>query len=67
MSERHAWDVDLAQSRIQELRTGPRALLSILHSLQEEFGHIDEAAVPLISCSLNISQAEVHGSISSYH
>lgn len=66
MSERQAWDVELAQSRIQELRTDPGALLSILRSLQVEFGYIDEAAVPLIARALDISQAEVNGSISSH-
>ena len=39
----------------------------ILHALQEEFGYIDKAAVPLIAEALNISEAEVHGVISFYH
>ena len=47
--------------------TCPARLLPILHALQEEFGYIDEAAVPLIAEALNISQAEVHGVISFYH
>ena len=42
-------------------------MLPILHALQEEFGYVDEAAVPLIAEALNISQAEVHGVISFYH
>ena len=45
----------------------PGALLPILHALQEEFGYIDKAAVPLIASALNISHAEVHGVISFYH
>ncbi len=67
MSDRQPWNADLAQNRIQELQKLPGALLPILHSLQEEFGYIDEAAVPLIARALNISQAEVHGTISFYH
>ena len=67
MSDRQPWNADIAQNRIQELENLPGALLPILHSLQEEFGYIDEAAVPLIARSLNISQAEVHGTISFYH
>jgi formate dehydrogenase subunit gamma len=61
------WDSELAQKRIDELQAVPGALLPILHALQEEFGYIDEAGVPLIARSLNISQAEVHGVISFYH
>lgn len=41
-------------------------MLPILHALQEEFGYIDEAAVPLLAHALNLSQAEVHGVISFY-
>jgi formate dehydrogenase subunit gamma len=67
MNEPQAWDADIAQNRIQELHNLPGALLPILHSLQEEFGYIDETAVPLIARALNISQAEVHGTITFYH
>lgn len=42
-------------------------LLPILHSMQEEFGHVPQTAVPLIADALNISKAEVHGVISFYH
>ncbi len=42
-------------------------LLPILHSLQEAFGHIPQAAVPLIADALNITRAEVHGVVSFYH
>ena len=60
-------DTARALERIQELQHLPGALLPVLHALQEEFGYIDEAAVPLIAETLNISQAEVHGVISFYH
>jgi len=53
--------------RIQGLQHLPGALLPILHSLQEEFGYIDDAMIPLIAEGLNISHAEVHGVISFYH
>ncbi len=62
-----AWDSERAASLIQELQQIPGALLPILHALQEEFGYIDSAAVPLIAEALNISKAEVHGVISFYH
>lgn len=56
-----------ALDRIQELRHLPGALLPILHALQEEFGYVDEAAIPLMAEALNISEAEVHGVVSFYH
>src|SRR5277367_2427659 len=67
MAKHQHWDVDRAQSRIQELERLPGALLPILHALQDEFGYVDKAAVPLIADALNVSHAEVHGVISFYH
>ena len=64
---RQPWDADRAQNLIENLKKFPGALLPILHALQEEFSYVDEAAVPVIARALNISQAEVHGTISFYH
>ena len=61
------WDTDRALSLIQELQPLPGALLPMLHALQEEFGYVDQAAVPLLANALNISHAEVHGVLSYYH
>jgi formate dehydrogenase subunit gamma len=62
-----AWNDERAAARIEELRRLPGALLPMLHALQEEFGYIDKAAVPMIADALNLSRAEVHGVISFYH
>ncbi|MGB8848901.1 MAG: NAD(P)H-dependent oxidoreductase subunit E, partial [Candidatus Acidiferrales bacterium] len=67
MAKHQHWDVDRAQSRIQELERLPGALLPILHALQDEFGYVDKAAIPLIASALNLSHAEVHGVLSFYH
>ena len=67
MSGMHTWDPERALARIHELEHLPGALLPVLHALQEEFGYIDSAAVPLVAKALNLSQAEVHGTISFYH
>lgn len=67
MTTSQAWDPDRALDRIRELKHLPGALLPILHALQDEFGYVDPAAVPLIADALNISDAEVHGVISFYH
>ena len=42
-------------------------LLPILHDVHEACGHIPDSAVPIIAGSLNLSRAEVHGTISFYH
>ena len=43
------------------------ALLPILHDVQDAFGCVPAAAVPVIAEALNLSRAEVHGTISFYH
>ena len=67
MKNIQGWDADRALSRIQELERIPGALLPILHALQEEFGYVDKAAIPLVASALNLSHAEVHGVLSFYH
>jgi formate dehydrogenase subunit gamma len=67
MSQAAPWDAERALTRIKELEHLPGALLPVLHALNEEFGYIDEAAIPLVADALNISQADVHGTISFYH
>ncbi len=42
-------------------------LLPILHAVQAEFGHVPQAALPVIADALNITKAEVHGVMSFYH
>jgi len=45
----------------------PGATLPILHDLMEQFGYIDDAAIPLIAEALSISRAEALGVVSFYH
>jgi len=61
------WDADLAMSVIAHHRAREGAVLPILHALQECFGYIDKAAIPLVAEALNVSKAEVHGVVSFYH
>jgi formate dehydrogenase subunit gamma len=67
MNSTRPWDPDRALTRIRDLEQLPGALLPILHALQEEFGYVDKAAVPLIAGALNLSHADVHGVITFYH
>ena len=54
-------DIVAAQLHLE----GP--LLPILHALQDAYGHVPEAALPVIADALNITRAEVHGVSSFYH
>ncbi len=67
MSGRMAFDLDLARTLIDRKRDARGATLPILHDLQEQFGYIDDAVIPLIADALNISRAETLGVISFYH
>jgi formate dehydrogenase subunit gamma len=52
---------------IEPLKHLPGALLPILHALQDQFGYVPKEAVPLVAKALNLSRAEVHGTITYYH
>ena len=43
------------------------AALPILHALQHVFGCVPEAAVPLVAEALNLSRAEIYGTVTFYH
>ena len=36
-------------------------LLPMLHAIQAEWGHVPQAAVPVLADVLNLGRAEVHG------
>jgi formate dehydrogenase subunit gamma len=61
------WDTERARATIDPLTRLPGALLPMLHALMDEFGYVDDAAVPLLAGALNISHAEVVGVIRFYH
>ena len=66
MADHEVTEAAIAAAIEAELdREGP--LLPILHGLQEAFGHVPEAALPMIADALNIGRAEVHGVVSFYH
>jgi formate dehydrogenase subunit gamma len=61
------WDADLAAFIIDEHRAMQGAALPMLRALQQRFGYVDKAAIPMIAAALNISKAEAHGFFSFYH
>jgi formate dehydrogenase subunit gamma len=46
---------------------GEGPLLPLLHALNNEFGCVPDAVVPLIAKALNLTRAEIHGVITFYH
>lgn len=58
---------DVVKHIIRARKSMAGAMLPILHDIQDAFGHVPEAAVPLIAMELNLSRAEVHGVITYYH
>ncbi|MGB6657023.1 MAG: NAD(P)H-dependent oxidoreductase subunit E, partial [Methylovirgula sp.] len=67
MPRTSGFDEGRAQAIIAEHLGLEGPLLPILHAFNEEFGYIDDAAVPQIAASLNLSRAEVHGVVTFYH
>ncbi len=61
------WNPDRASAIIAEHagREGPTLL--ILQALQDAFGHVPEAVIPMVAQALNLSRAEVHGVFTFYH
>ncbi|WP_022723323.1 formate dehydrogenase subunit gamma, partial [Rhodopseudomonas sp. B29] len=61
-----AWSLERAAEIIASLKHLDGATLPILHAMQETFGHVPEAAEPMIAQALNLSRAEVHGVVTFY-
>jgi formate dehydrogenase subunit gamma len=61
------WDETRGAEIIAEHSRQEGATLVILHALQEAFGYVPEAAIPMVAQALNLSRAEVHGVFTFYH
>jgi formate dehydrogenase subunit gamma len=62
-----SWDETRGAEIIAEHSRQEGATLVILHALQEAFGYVPEAAIPMVAQALNLSRAEVHGVFTFYH
>ena len=67
MSGWEPWAVERAAQAIEGHAGRPGGLLPALHALQDTFGHVPDAAVPLLAARLNLSRADVYGVLSFYH
>jgi formate dehydrogenase subunit gamma len=62
-----AWSEARAREVVEALAHVEGALLPALHALQAEFGWVSDEAVALAAEVLNLSRAEVHGTVTFYH
>ena len=67
MPRHEPWDTERAGEIIARYRHLEGAGLPILHALQETFGCVPDEAVPLVAEALNLSRAEIHGTVTFYH
>jgi formate dehydrogenase subunit gamma len=67
MPRHEPWEPARAKEIVARLKHLEGATLPILHALQETFGCVPDEAVPLIAEALNLSRAEVHGTVTFYH
>lgn len=64
---REEWDEVAAGTIVDRIGTSEGRLIVVLHAIQDHFGYVPEAAVPLLADRFNLSRAEIHGTISFYH
>jgi formate dehydrogenase subunit gamma len=67
MPRHEPWTPERASELIARYRHLEGATLPILHALQETFGCVPDEAVPLVAEALNLSRAEIHGTVTFYH
>ena len=67
MPDYSPWSPEKAVEVIASKADLEGALMPILHALVETFGYVPDDAVPLIAGILNLSRADVHGTLTFYH
>ena len=61
------WSEDRARIVIGEFAHLEGPLMPMLHAVQEVFGYVPDAVVPMLAEMLNVSRAEIHGVVTFYH
>jgi formate dehydrogenase subunit gamma len=61
------WSTERASTIIAAHKDLEGAVLPILHALQHAFGCVPEAAIPMVAEALNLSRAEIYGTVTFYH
>jgi formate dehydrogenase subunit gamma len=62
-----SWDLEEATEIVKARADEKGAALPILHDLMGRFGHVDRSIVPVLAEALNLSRAEIHGTMTFYH
>ena len=63
----HKYDEKIALDIIHQVGAKPEMLVQILRAFVVKFSYISESAIRLIAKELNLSRAEIHGTVSFYH
>ena len=61
------WDLAEASKVVAAHASERGATLEIFHELTGRFGFVDRAIVPVVAEALNLSRAEVYGTLTFYH
>jgi len=61
------WSAERASTIIAAHKDQDGAALPIFHALQHVFGFVPEEAIPMVAEALNLSRAEMYGTVSFYH
>lgn len=67
LSRHETFSVERTRELVSDFAGVEGPLLPILHAVQELYGYVPEAAVPVIAEELNLTRAEVHGVVTFYH
>jgi len=62
-----AWNPESVREIAERLKPLDGPLLPILHAINDQFGFVDERALPILADVLNLTRAEVQGVVSFYH
>ncbi len=63
----HKYDEKIALDIINQVGAKPEMLVQILRAFVVKFSFISESAIRLIAKEINLSRAEIHGTVSFYH
>jgi len=61
------WNTERASTIIAAHKDQDGAALPIFHALQDVFGFVPEEAIPMVAEALNLSRAEMYGTVTFYH
>ncbi len=67
MPEYARWDFAQASEIVAARASEKGAAIPIFHDLMEAFGHVDRSIVPVVADALNLSRAEIFGTLTFYH